>query len=441
MSVTISLSDLANLCISHPEPGVVNFLALRSLLLAILRHLGIQDVQTEERPELWTVPEAAARARSLGPYQQLEHRLQELEQQVRELSRLPTGTELLERSKRDSKAVSDMWSLLQLRKSSETNREGVGKVMSLMEEMVLEINSLKNFKNTVEDRITHIGNNLDTVSNHVALVSELLTKAPEQLQRFVTWNILQTTLVESPTDASPDTESSPPSLLPGQPAQPPGVEAQASVATVQAHKVTMPQESERIDQVSRIDPSSLAEDLEPSEKPPDTLTSSALFKTSEDGSQYYPETVSALKRIRHVSDGQPALVHRVSALEKTLSELVSGDRAGKGAESSGDLDGNDMRAQVSHLRDMVKNIDEELKELRKFQPTSSEAGSQTQQQFLDETLYCGPTHGEENRPALDRFIVPSSSLATKYWSRRSTKASQSSPSTNLSKIPTAAMTG
>eukprot|EP00061_Rhincodon_typus_P004272 g22179.t1 len=147
MSVTISLFDLANLSISHPEPGMVNFLALHSLLHAILKTLGIQHVQTEE-PELFQLLDSTGRApltsspsplqeqplrpeprgaRSRGPYQQLEEKLRDVEQQVQELRRLPTGMELLESSKKHGKSVHDMWNLLQLRKNTETNKEGVDK--------------------------------------------------------------------------------------------------------------------------------------------------------------------------------------------------------------------------------------------------------------------------------------------------------------------------
>jgi len=137
MSVTISLLDLANLSISHPEPGMVNFMALQSLLHAIIRHLGIQDVQTQERPELFQiadklrplpVPEAEPPGTVRGPYRQLEQQLRDVERQVQELSRLPTASELLERSRLDGNSVHDMWSMLQMKKSTEANRDGVDKV-------------------------------------------------------------------------------------------------------------------------------------------------------------------------------------------------------------------------------------------------------------------------------------------------------------------------
>ncbi|XP_039766965.1 glutamine-rich protein 2 isoform X2 [Ornithorhynchus anatinus] len=47
VSVRVSLRELADLSIGTPEAGSVNFNALHTLLLAILRHLNLQDVKTE----------------------------------------------------------------------------------------------------------------------------------------------------------------------------------------------------------------------------------------------------------------------------------------------------------------------------------------------------------------------------------------------------------
>ncbi|XP_067881450.1 glutamine-rich protein 2-like isoform X2 [Heterodontus francisci] len=441
MSVTISLLDLANLSISHPEPGMVNFMALHSLLLAIIKHLGIQDVQTEERPDLFKVldsPATAANlstwqqasspsplqqqldpdqqadtpvsvARSRGSYRQLEQKLRDVEQQVQELSRLPTGFELLERSKQDGKPVNDMWNLLKLKKNTETNREGVDKVMSLMEEMVREVNTLKKFKNTVENRMTDLDKNIATVSNHISLINELLNKTPEQLQQFVSWKILHNTLVDPLDDSAHDVTLSPTTQVPVNTVQAPSVEAKAPVGPMQASdinvetsgKIALPQETgSKVQTPSRIHEPSPAtfsaeahstEKLEPLGKLEVELMETTSFVVSDGEAQMHPDAVLALQRIRHTSDSQPALIQRISALEKALSELVSDREVEKGTDvqhgvkSPGDVDGlksgDDVRAQVSYLRDMVKNIDEELKEMRKFQETRSNGGGRMQQQL------------------------------------------------------------
>ncbi|XP_038597845.1 glutamine-rich protein 2 [Tachyglossus aculeatus] len=47
VSLRVSLRELADLSIGTPEVGTVNFNALHTLLLAILRHLNLQDVKTD----------------------------------------------------------------------------------------------------------------------------------------------------------------------------------------------------------------------------------------------------------------------------------------------------------------------------------------------------------------------------------------------------------
>ncbi|KAL8163175.1 UNVERIFIED_CONTAM: hypothetical protein K2H54_013454, partial [Gekko kuhli] len=51
MALKVSLYELADLSIGTPEIGVVNFNALHTLLHALLRHLKLEDLLTEIRPE------------------------------------------------------------------------------------------------------------------------------------------------------------------------------------------------------------------------------------------------------------------------------------------------------------------------------------------------------------------------------------------------------
>ncbi|XP_067837579.1 uncharacterized protein C16orf96-like, partial [Heptranchias perlo] len=382
MSVSISLFDLTNLSINYPEPGVVNFLALHSLLHAIIKHLGIQDVRTEGEPDLFKPPSnpiavgsphqqpdtPASVGKKVGPYQELEQKLRDVEQQVQDLSRLPTGLELLERSKQDGKSVNDMWNMLQLKKNMEANTEGVDKVMSLMEDMMQELNDMRNFKDGIEDRMTGIDKTTDLVMNDVGLINEILNKTPEQLQKFVSWKILQDTLVDPNVDAptvpdhvqqsptaqilvgtvqAPDVEAQAPvgtiqapdveAQAPVGTIQAPDVEAQAPVGTIQApdatvktsSKVTMPQAAgsnvqappttEQPSPATLKDPGEVRPTQVP--KPHVQLTKAASFTVGDDGAHLYPDAVSALQRIRFATDSHPILVQRVSALEKALAGL------------------------------------------------------------------------------------------------------------------------
>ncbi|XP_051889001.1 uncharacterized protein LOC127579956 isoform X2 [Pristis pectinata] len=395
MAATISLFDLANLSIGHPGPGAVNFTALHSLLHAVLRHLGIQQVLTERRPELL---EPGARP-DLGPgpeptpYRRLEQQLLQVERQVQELSRLPSAVELLQRSRQDGKAVSDVWNLLQLRKSTELNREGVDKAMSMMEELMQEMNYLKKFKTTIEDRIKDINKNIDSVTNQMDLVNEVLKKTPEDRKQFVSWKALQSTLVDTPADPPHDVEPSLTSQVLA-----PALDAKADTdasQTPEASKVSVPQETQ-------IETQAVPTITQPSEGLPVQVHEPSVVQKRAgsamlfgEGAELYPDTISALQRIRRASDYQPLLDQRVSALEKAFSELASSAMDGevKGIDGKSEQQvtsteeadcvkpADDVTAQISDLRDMVKNIDEELKELRRFQPSSTKPGGHMQQQL------------------------------------------------------------
>ncbi|XP_072882605.1 uncharacterized protein [Hemitrygon akajei] len=401
MAATISLFDLANLSIGHPGPGAVNFTALHSLLHAVLQHLGIQQVLTERQPELLG-PEPSIGtepAPSPSPYRRLEQQLLRMEQQVEELTRLPSALELLQRSRQDGKAVSDVWNLLQLRKNTELNREGVDKAMSMMEEMMQEMNYLKKFQSSVEDRIKDIDRNINSVMNQVGQVNEVLKKT-EDGEQFVSWKILQRTLVDPLPE--PVAHSLTNQVLA------PAVDTKiASADDTQAAEnpdematqVSLPQETESKAQAAPmiIQPSKghPAQVHHPSAAQKGAGSSMLTVK----GAEHYPDTIFALQRIRHASDYQPLLDQRVSALEKAFSELApeastamdseelkGRDESERQVPSPGEGDGDgegaadDVRAQISNLREVVKNIDEELKDLRRVQLSGTESGAPVQQQ-------------------------------------------------------------
>ncbi|KAG8565656.1 hypothetical protein GDO81_012935 [Engystomops pustulosus] len=126
----ISLHDLANLAIGTPEVGAVNFTALHTLLHAIIKHLPIQDEGAELTGGRRRCPPSGG---TLGQLEALNH--------------LPSGLDLIERSKpghqEGSGAVEDMWQLMKLKKRLEVNEEGVCKVMTMLQDLMLDVNTLK----------------------------------------------------------------------------------------------------------------------------------------------------------------------------------------------------------------------------------------------------------------------------------------------------------
>ncbi|XP_077690143.1 glutamine-rich protein 2 [Eretmochelys imbricata] len=171
----ISLLELADLSIGTPEIGVVNFNALHTLLHAIIRQLNLQDVKTEMLDEKPKPPEPVplqeketkgqCDASEDFPYADLEKKVigvaaqvhgmeakvvgvatqvhgveaqvhgigeqvQGLEKQMAALEKLPSGTDLLERTKSGSpngSAVADMWQMMQMKKKIEANETGISK--------------------------------------------------------------------------------------------------------------------------------------------------------------------------------------------------------------------------------------------------------------------------------------------------------------------------
>ncbi|XP_067164726.1 glutamine-rich protein 2 [Apteryx mantelli] len=185
----ISLHELADLAIGMPEVGAVNFNALHSLLHAILQHLDLQDVKMEMQEE--SLKPLAAPAPLLERAQLLEkekplynslekkvvgveaqlqgmgQQLQELEKQMATLEKLPSGMDLLERTKSSSQAtsvVADMWQMMQMKKKIEANESGVSKAMALFQDLLTEMSGVKTIQLHVEEDIQRIKELLGSVT-------------------------------------------------------------------------------------------------------------------------------------------------------------------------------------------------------------------------------------------------------------------------------------
>lgn len=128
MSTDISLHELLELSIGTPDVGAVNFNALHTLLHAILGHLKIERVTTTWK-EVDHDHDSPAQTKALlldssSPYRALEEKLRRMEEQMCALEALPSAAELM----RSDTALSDMWTLMQLRRKAQANEDGVSKV-------------------------------------------------------------------------------------------------------------------------------------------------------------------------------------------------------------------------------------------------------------------------------------------------------------------------
>ncbi|XP_018616956.1 uncharacterized protein C16orf96-like isoform X2 [Scleropages formosus] len=228
MTRLISLVDLVNLSIGTPEAGWVNFGALHTLLHALLKHLNLQDATAElaEALEEHEPPggqgdpplQRCLKDEPRG-FLHIEDKLRHIESQLTALERLPSGADLLARSSSSSSAVSDMWQLMQLRRKVEASEDGVSKSMALIQDLMKEISELQASTNSLQDEVRTLQEQLSQLNINEQLgkisylekcchqveglpkaVAELQEKVslypdPGELSKFVTWEVLQNTLV------------------------------------------------------------------------------------------------------------------------------------------------------------------------------------------------------------------------------------------------------
>ncbi|XP_076448844.1 uncharacterized protein LOC143285432 isoform X4 [Babylonia areolata] len=203
---TVLLPQLVDLALGTPEVGAVNFNVLNTLLHAMISKLGLGDVTAElsdfdrdflstgvrpiktnpsenEKDRLppsrvnvvsasdkdsakgddslldestsettdskadATTHDAPEAKKTVAPYHQLENRVAEIAKALENLNALPTTHEFLIEVKGDvpsnKRAVNNMWQSMQMKKKVETNEEGIEKLTSMIEDLMVELNGLK----------------------------------------------------------------------------------------------------------------------------------------------------------------------------------------------------------------------------------------------------------------------------------------------------------
>ncbi|KAL4240996.1 Glutamine-rich protein 2 [Mactra antiquata] len=243
MPAAVSLAQMVDLSLGTPEIGSVNFNVMHTLLHAIIKKLNISDSRAEinehDRDFLAT---SKIRARSTlsdadsgrgedsedgvseksgvppfrpTPYHRLELKVEKLNQQMEELNKLPSNSDLFDRTTKSKgepseRPVADMWQYMQLKKRVDANEEGVGKLFSLIEDMMKEMKELKDANKSLQERIK--GLNVDDLKKRLAelenVTKELnekfaLLPTPEEISQFVTWPALEDALKGIRDDLTP----------------------------------------------------------------------------------------------------------------------------------------------------------------------------------------------------------------------------------------------
>ncbi|XP_077315443.1 glutamine-rich protein 2 isoform X2 [Lithobates pipiens] len=253
MATVISLSDLVNLSIGTPEVGAVNFNALHTLLHAIIKNLNIQDVKAnipEEETGPYNPPKGPVKAMDQegqndwvpNGNHRVERKILKLEQQLQALNSLPTALDLMGRAKTQqdgSTPVEDMWNMMQMKKRLEANEDGVCQAMTVLQDLLHEINALKVSQQEAESRLQKVIESMQqdkvreleqrltlleiktatkgdvdnlqiehqSVQNKLKALEDKLTEfpTPDKLSNMVQWETLHETLVRRPVnvDAQP----------------------------------------------------------------------------------------------------------------------------------------------------------------------------------------------------------------------------------------------
>ncbi|XP_030195439.1 uncharacterized protein C16orf96 [Gadus morhua] len=351
MSGDISLHKLVDLSIGTPDIGVVNFNALHTLLHAILDHLKIQTVTIN-----WTREEECVGKTLTAPpqeqnqsapgYQDLEDKLRRIETQIALVENLPSSTELLDRSSASATPVNDMWQLMQLRRHIQTNEDGVSKSFSLVQDLLLEIQELKESRDQLKEKVEEQHTALEKVNSalqedHATALEECCHRveqleattrsleervercpSPVVLENTVTWEVLQSALLSEREDLH--TELSAGAKGP----------------------VTDP-------------PSPAGPGLPPSPSPPPTLPPQPPAPCGQvaggSAAVGFPETLEALRVVGRLSDRHGDLEERVETLEAELARLDDLAKHASGAAGSQDP-AEDLLEQMKHLRSQVEGL-------------------------------------------------------------------------------------
>ncbi|KAJ3600892.1 hypothetical protein NHX12_031866 [Muraenolepis orangiensis] len=337
MSGDIRLHNLVDLSIGTLDTGKVNFTALRTLLHAMLDHLDLRAVsvqwtgggeeQQEEEEEDRTAQKAAPRPREEGEdeeeeekksnrgYRHLEERLRRIETQIAAAeSLLPSAAELLHRSSASSGAatpVHDMWQLMQLRRQIQANGDGVSKSLSLVQDLLQEIQELKESRDRLKEKVEELHTALEKAQVSEALLQDStvavekcsqrvdqleaaarslrerveLCPGPEALEDLVTWEVMQSALLSEREKLHKELSS--------------GAEGPASDPPVRPSSPPSP----------------------PPPSPPRAEDSATPPARVGSAKERYPETLEALRVVGRLSDRHDDLEERVEKLEAELGTL------------------------------------------------------------------------------------------------------------------------
>ncbi|KAK7174216.1 hypothetical protein R3I93_001422 [Phoxinus phoxinus] len=370
MSTDISLHELLDLSIGTPDVGAVNFSALHTLLHAILGHLKIERVKTawKEADNDHDSP-AQSKASLLepsGPHRVMEERVRGMEEQLRALEALPTASELMGSS---DTALSDMWTLMQLRRKAQGNEDGVSKCMDLIQDLLKEVQALKESRDDLRQEVNALNGqlsqlNMNELADRIVAMEQYCNRVqdldnttkelkdrmaqypvPEELTQCVTWDEMQTALISERQKIQEGLQG-----------------------TVSAAKDTVPVLPLNLGSPIKDDRAGAGGTAGVGLSPPhQSLSDEALCAATgrplsrvSVGAERYPETVEALKEVGRLRDRHESLETRVGQLEANKADRTQLQHLRDLLTAMGERQIPDhVPEQLNHLRTLVDSLLEE----------------------------------------------------------------------------------
>nr|XP_055040772.1 uncharacterized protein LOC129427960 isoform X2 [Misgurnus anguillicaudatus] len=364
----ISLHELLDLSIGTPDVGSVNFSALHALLNAILGHLKIETITTAWKDadhEHGGPPQTKALPVDKSvPYKVMEEKVRRMEEQMSVLESLPSASQLI---KSDS-AVNDMWTLMQLRRKAQGNEDGVSKCMALIQDLLTEIQALKESRDdltqkiqTLDGQISQLNMNeladrilaveqychqVDDLNNTTKELKDKLTQypLPEELTQCVTWEVMQAALISETQKIQ---------------------EGLTNTTAVPSAKDTVPIHPLNQGTPIKSDTADAGSDSSPRVSPPRqsvsggdsfTVAGRRLSRVSS-GAEQYPETVEALIEVGGLRDRHESLEARVGQLEANKADRTELQHLNDLLAAMGERQIPDyVPEQLDHLRTLVDSL-------------------------------------------------------------------------------------
>lgn len=166
-----NLNDLVHLAISSSPQlgGIVNFNILKTFLLELLKALNLQNYELKLSNDLKQQQSQLQQPVVINQerFHVLEEKINRFEQQISALNSLPSNQNIIDKSK-DLKRFSststnvspvlEIWQYTQISKRLESNEEGITKLTSLLQDLINEINDLKESQNKHEFNFNNLSN-------------------------------------------------------------------------------------------------------------------------------------------------------------------------------------------------------------------------------------------------------------------------------------------